>query len=304
MVAMTTMNTLSYVLNSGCCMKAQHMNGGEVNTSTVSTNTVGTQTDYTVTNNTVGTQTSDPNKEKPFVHVTVDSKDITLLQDTLKDPNITPEIINAVNPENGQTALHSAIFSDWIEGAKSLLQHKDIDTRIGDSDGNTVLHLVILKIQQMLQEQKPEDFPQLVQLRELIHKKLTSLDNTHEKNKEGNTPLHLLAAMMPSNKVSVEVVAEITTGFLSTALPPNLEYGLIAHDFNSQNKDGDTPLHVALKNNNLSLAKKLIEFLKPRSIALDLQNKNGDTPLGIALKKNEQEQNKQDIQSIIEQLCS
>lgn len=73
---------------------------------------------------------------------------------------------------------------------------------------------------------------------------------------------------------------------------------------NLQDENGDTPLHLAVKNNHITIIEKLLEN---NSLDLNLQNKDGETPLHIAaqngyteiteklLKNNSVDSNLQDI---------
>jgi ankyrin repeat protein len=87
----------------------------------------------------------------------------------------------------------------------------------------------------------------------------------NEKNKDGDTPLHL-AMRGKGNKKIVRLL---------------LKYQCI--DINAQSKDGDTPLHLAMRGKG---NKKIVELLlEYQGIEINVKNKAGDTPLHLQQKR-------------------
>ena len=52
-------------------------------------------------------------------------------------------------------------------------------------------------------------------------------------------------------------------------------------DLEAQNEDGETPLHLALREGKVNFARMLIE----RCASLTVQNNNGETPLHLVLQE-------------------
>jgi len=53
---------------------------------------------------------------------------------------------------------------------------------------------------------------------------------------------------------------------------------------NAQNKEGDTPLHIAVRNRYMQHEEIVTELLSCGKCNPDIQNREGDTPLHIAVR--------------------
>jgi ankyrin repeat protein len=88
------------------------------------------------------------------------------------------------------------------------------------------------------------------------------------KNKDGNTPLHMLAVS------KLDKTIEIAAALLS-----------MGANINEKNNEGDTPMHIAVgtivkRKGNISL----LQFLSERGADAYITNNKGETPLSLATK--------------------
>jgi ankyrin repeat protein len=137
--------------------------------------------------------------------------------------------------ENGETALFPACRSGRINNVLLLL--KKCDPRIANNNNLTVVSILCEKIL----EKDPD--PAYLSILRIISKK----------NKDIN--INLLFEMVDNNKSSV------------------LKLLLNKKNINMKNNDGDTMLHVAVRNKNKKMIQLLIEF----GAGFNIKNKQGLT---------------------------
>ena len=163
-----------------------------------------------------------------------------------------------------------------------LLLSKKADGNIKDKEGNTLLHLAALR-------------GHAEKVREIL-KFYPEIDNRNDAN---NTPL-LLAVKRPDNAKVIESLLDHGAGLamrdstgrsiLHITSKSNMEL-LIKRgaDINAQDKDGNTPLHLILK--DLLMLKYFHPSLKDKIIMLmkgdadpNLKNKEGMSPMDLAIE--------------------
>lgn len=88
---------------------------------------------------------------------------------------------------------------------------------------------------------------------------------------DGNTPLHMAAAGKPQYPNRAGASLPAMTALIASG----------AEGFNQKNRDGDTPLHLALRLSNFSVIRLLLE----RGADLDAINTRGETPRDIAKRQ-------------------
>jgi ankyrin repeat protein len=149
----------------------------------------------------------------------------------------------------GNTLLHSAASYNNLEIAKLLLKHYLVNVNAKNNDGDTPLHLAVI-----------EKHSEMVRL--LAKKKRgTGLEI---KNEEGYTALHLAAQEAP---------LAVVESLLSAC---NRDVNVDVKD----NGNGYTALHWAVNRNRPEIVKLL---LGQGAIEIDAQDKNGSTPLHVAI---------------------
>lgn len=145
----------------------------------------------------------------------------------------------------GETALHIACNLQLVEITHILLQHK-INVNIQDNSHEiTALHYSVI-----------------LNNKELIALLLLHNADPNIQDIYGNTPLHY---------ATLENNYEVTLILTSSNVIKN------TINLNLWNLDGDTPLHVACKNNASSITDYLNLFLQKTN--LSLQDSDGSTPL-------------------------
>ena len=167
--------------------------------------------------------------------------------------------------------LFEAMKNQTTTFAQYFIENGNPNLNALDSNGNTILHLVAMNKQSkfaiMLIEKGGSDLLKI-------------------QNNQGDTPLHLAINKKPSN---------FSTQPNNNAQNINEETALQDNDFarllikrsdssllNIQNSQGNTPLHLALKNKNNDLIRPLIE--NSDSKLLDAQDNYNETVLHLALK--------------------
>ena len=179
------------------------------------------------------------------------------------------------------TALHLASLSGQVEVARMLIEHGAV-VAARNKDGQAPLHLA-------------SQMGQVEVARILIE----CGANVTARNKKGETPLHLSSLYQPEIDEPPEYGAAVTRMLqalehgedvtpqvedvkttLQLTKSAEMARLLIEHgaDVMAKDKDGETPLHLALKEEEDGVARMLIEL----GADVTAQNNNGETPLHSA----------------------
>ncbi|KAL9565307.1 hypothetical protein ACKAV7_010667 [Fusarium commune] len=140
-----------------------------------------------------------------------------------------------------------AIFeteSDWADKIKVLLNFKKIDTSLPNANGDTVLH-------QAVQMQAYEILNRLL---------IVAKDLLNDRNKRGLTPLAPSSLTQNLNMLNILVHNDQV-------------------DVNIADKNGDSPLHLAIHANSEPVTALI---LLTKRISVEMKNKEGFTPLSLA----------------------
>lgn len=165
----------------------------------------------------------------------------------------------------GATPLHIASYLGNLKLVRLLLE-SGADVNIHDANGKSPLHyLAMIKGEKMIQntyaqwqvtDQKAELLP-------LLKCDINEADN------DGNTPLLIL-------------LSNTYAPIIQALLKPMLEQGA---DISATAPDGTTPLMLAAGNGSVTAVLELVS----NTDSLNTQNKDGNTALHLALKNNHQE---------------
>lgn len=177
---------------------------------------------------------------------------ITALSTTV--PSAQPSNVTASSKltyDEGATPLMLAIIKNDKPRVESLLLEKDTSINAQAKNGNTALHYAV-------ESPDPVAFTSL-----LLAKKA----NPTLRNQQGNTPLHWLYLItdIPTRQEVFQLLVQAGGSILA------------------QNTNGDTPLHVAVKNKN----KDLVALMLKQS-GLKIKNNDGNTPYELAQKLDNQ----------------
>nr|NGX42317.1 Phosphocholine transferase AnkX [Chlamydiota bacterium] len=162
---------------------------------------------------------------------------------------------------NGNTPLHLAVLNGYTEIATLLIaQQQGLD--IKNDEGKTVLHLAA-------QKGATEVIKTLIAAKALLN----------EKDDKNETPLHLLAAI---NEIAFFQAEDTPMDDLIEMLVECIEMLILSYKepdaIHATNVKGQTPLHVAAGKGNIWIAKTLIEC----GASLNMQDKDGNTPCHLA----------------------
>lgn len=155
--------------------------------------------------------------------------------------------IKAINSSK-RNALHQQCSTRGALGALEYLVAAGVDINEQDKNLNTPLHLLC---------ERRSDMPKEVAY--LLGKGA----NPNLSNHIGQTVLHRAVWVWKAQKETVEIL---------------LEYKA---DINVQDRDGNTPLHIAVNRENKELLKVLTKYKADTSI----QNKEGETAYQLAIRK-------------------
>ena len=201
------------------------------------------------------------------------------MQQVMVGTGVTPSE-KEFESERFTTLFHSASEKEGNEVAK-LLVSQGADVNAKAEDGSTPLHLVSW-------------FRHLEIARLLVSKRA----DVNAKTKDGDTPLHGILAGKNTLEESVRKDRQTpTTGREASILMLTQERVkeilekdgsefvkfLVSKgaDVNVKNNDGDTPLHLAVKENNA----EAIKFLLSQKADGNVKNNDGDIPLHLAMKE-------------------
>lgn len=168
--------------------------------------------------------------------------------------------VNEVD-EKGQTSLFAAVETGKLKTVKCLLDH-DAKVTVKDNDGCFPIHF----------------YKGNKDILELLVERGADI---HVKDKDGNTIRHfgkidIVRFLVEHGATAEEKNRALTEGINNLDIVKYLaEHGT---DLNYQDKDGYSPLHLAVKNGNLDIVK----YLVIHDAKIDLKSKLGETPLDLA----------------------
>lgn len=156
----------------------------------------------------------------------------------------------------GDTALHTALKHDRIKIALKIMSQSIKLLKIKNNEGNTPLHELKVYSRELLNHLI------LYQVKDF---------NFSPVNKEGNTPMHIVA--YNGNLNLVEAYANINS---TKAIPHSI-------DINQKNNAGNTPMHLAVERGHI----EVVDYLVAKGADIYIKNNRGETPSDIALIKQE-----------------
>lgn len=194
---------------------------------------------------------------------TVNENNQTILQEIVEKANSLDEILDIIEflmQENADISFNHKGFPIYLEFMKNAylldllfsdIKYQQIITKV-DDNGNNVLHTLFSKKTAPSQEAL-----------EILHQHSFLKQLVSQPNKEGITPL-LICLKTAELKSCVEVFLNLNILKL-----------------NEQDKDGNTPLHIAI----LSEDKELIQLFMSRGANPNLKNKDNLTCFELYCKK-------------------
>ncbi|KNE61388.1 hypothetical protein AMAG_06217, partial [Allomyces macrogynus ATCC 38327] len=163
-----------------------------------------------------------------------------------------PDQINAAN-SSGWTPLHLACHGGHVSLIPPLARHGARLTST-DRDGNTPLHLAI-----SARSRAPD----------VVHYLLEAGADANARNTRHQTPLHLAVAVA-EHDTSVQLVALLLH---AAAIDPA-----------AKDRDGNTPLHVAVTHRHMVAVRFLLDHV-PSSTAETVENGAGLAPVHVAVRE-------------------
>jgi ankyrin repeat protein len=184
---------------------------------------------------------------------------------------------NAKLGARGYTALHATAERGNLTAVTFMLKREDISFLRGDNRGDGILfsclhHHEIVKL--LLQVAKERD----------MLTKLVKMTNQNRQN-----VLHAFATVEEYEEESLDAIVTTT---MSTS------YHCINQVFNEKDKNGDTPIHLAVKEGKLSNLKSLLRY--EHLMRIDDQNNDGDTTLHIAVRNGKEDMLEELLKNVIE----
>lgn len=183
-------------------------------------------------------------------------KELVTLQMFLKTPTVD---VNS-RDSSGETILHKIARDGSLQAAKLVLDHVDIrNFECENENGQSLLHIAI----------RQKNF----QVANFLLS-LKGLD-INQRDKYLNTVLHILCGTPSSASASPQ--GNPTMFAIVSAILCNQKVNVIARNFR-----GETPLHVAARNNNYIVTRLL---LQNNDSCVSLRNKRGETALHLAAQE-------------------
>lgn len=211
-------------------------------------------------------------------------------------PGLLGNIVDISRKENGINYLHASIITGDEKKVSDVLARIDGDYKAQfkysdetfpnsvDQDGNTALHVAI-------KHGKPKIVEQLI---ENLH-----INISIKNSKSEATPLHMAISNGWAD-IAIKLINKLyelqgkNTNTSQEMLPYNAELAkkqFASYPLSSQDKEENTPLHLAISKNLATVVDLLVTKLPIE--ALSLQNKKNQTPLYLAIqaKLNEKTRN-------------
>ena len=194
--------------------------------------------------------------------------------------------LNIQNRE-GDAPLHIAVRQGKTTAISQLLVNQLSNPNVQNREGDTPLHIACYKkalhvVRLLLERKCSTDIP---------NKKGETAQNI-PLNEDGDCLLHIACQWGDVNIVKYLIIDERCNSNVQSSASRNtpahvaIKYGqddtilqLLSCDPNAQNKEGDTPLHFAVRQNKTFAILWLLSY---RQCNLNVQNRGGDTPLNIA----------------------
>ncbi len=192
-----------------------------------------------------------------FSRVTAEEKQKNDIENIVNDDNIN------FQDNKGRSALHWAVMNENPVLAEFLIR-KNINPELQDEQGRTAFHYLVDKL-----EEKPVGMAVVAQLnnkQDLLSIFKNNQMNLSVTDNTGKNVLHLLA-----EKSNFYVMSALLTPNKGADYNWNADAAAKVQD-----ELGNTPLHYAAKNGNMSLISALSKYSKT-----DLKNNEGKTPLDL-----------------------
>ena len=232
--------------------------------------------------------------EMTMFHNSIRNGNVCLMNELIKKSKDFVLLVNSPNLD-GQSALHIAVQSDNVGAIQDLLE-KSAVANAQDTDGNTPLHLCTAKESIRLLLEVGSANPNIPNMDGIcvLHRTVERLDvasirlllNHFAKidvadNINWFTPLHM--ALLPFNKiekfgskmseVSRPIIVDLLCGELSKV------------EINEQDRDGNTPLHLAVQLDTID-ATAIIRTLLDKGADPTIQNTRNQQPLLLLCHNN------------------
>lgn len=232
--------------------------------------------------------------EMTMFHNSIRNGNVCLMNELIKKSKDFVLLVNSPNLD-GQSALHIAVQSDNVGAIQELLE-KSAVANAQDTDGNTPLHLCTAKESIRLLLEVGSANPNIPNMDGIcvLHRTVERLDvasirlllNHFAKidvadNINWFTPLHM--ALLPFNKiekfgskmseVSRPIIVDLLCGELSKV------------EINEQDRDGNTPLHLAVQLDTID-ATAIIRTLLDKGADPTIQNTRNQQPLLLLCHNN------------------
>ena len=175
----------------------------------------------------------------------IDDNIVKILEKLIKKINIDEQ------NNQGVTPLMMACKFLTLDIVGFLLRN-DADVNAKDKEGNTPMHYALHNHNSS------------------ILKALLTKDNSNAKNNQGVTLLMVACGFANINDNSTKLYGDTITQLLDAGA-----------DVNVKDKEGNTPMHYAVRNTNSDTIMNIITILKTYKVELNAQNNNLETPLDI-----------------------